>query len=439
MCKLEKYGNCDSETKDRDYCIFHKPSKTEEEAKEFWRKFLVRFKPKKEGIYNRILKEDIERFVFEDEVNCRGFVFPKIPPSVDFKFEGVIFKSSINFSHAKFCDLVDFTGAIFKDFVDFSHAHFDDGAEFGGVVFEDFANFSDATFKGKTQFDYSQFKGGATFNKAKFLTFYISFWSVKFFDEVNFIETIFGGIVHFINTCFSVSDIVSFKKAVFKGKAEFINSIFRDFADFSGKPKEEECKFYDELSFEIADFSKGLNIDIPSEWFKLPQAEAEACRVQRLFYEKEGKKDDADRMFVWERRAIRRAVVKKVKEELKHSKNTKSKLGAMFGLIKTWISSVIERFLADLTCEYGTNWKRPILLWLIVVLGTSLIYWLTNSVPNAHDFWSNLYFSIVTATTLGYGDLHPVGWGRALASFEAIFGTFMWAVFLVVFARKYMR
>jgi len=102
MCKLEKYGNCDPETKDRDYCIFHKPSKTEEEVKEFWRKFLVRFKPKKERTYDRSLGGYIERFIFEHEVNCKGFVFPGIPHGLDFEFEGVIFKSPTNFSHAKF-------------------------------------------------------------------------------------------------------------------------------------------------------------------------------------------------------------------------------------------------------------------------------------------------------------------------------------------------
>ena len=45
----------------------------------------------------------------------------------------------------------------------------------------------------------------------------------------------------------------------------------------------------------------------------------------------------------------------------------------------------------------------------------------------------------MTATTLGYGDIRPVGVGRLLASAEAIFGTFMWAVFLVVISRRYMR
>jgi len=40
MCKFERYGNCDEETKDQGYCIFHKPNKSEEEAREFYEKFL---------------------------------------------------------------------------------------------------------------------------------------------------------------------------------------------------------------------------------------------------------------------------------------------------------------------------------------------------------------------------------------------------------------
>jgi len=350
-----------------------------------------------------------------------------------------------------------FGESIFEDFVYFSHAHFESGAEFSAVVFEKFADFSDVTFKGKTQFDHSRFKGGVKFRRAKFLTFYISFWRVKFFGEVDFIETLFGGIVHFIDACFFVSGEISFKKAVFKGKAEFINSIFRDFADFRGKPKGEEYKFYDELSFELAEFSKGLNIGIPSEWFKLPQAEAEACRIQRLHYERDGRKDDADRMFVRERRAIRRAVVKRAKEELKHSKNTKSKSRAIFGLIKAWISSATEWFLADLTCEYGTNWKRPVFLWVgTVIFLFPILYLVTNGIKGGlgwtldlvakmslSTFISKLleciYLSISVTTPMGHEGLSPVGLGKVLASIETIFVSFMWAVFLVVFARKYMR
>jgi hypothetical protein len=34
----------------------------------------------------------------------------------------------------------------------------------------------------------------------------------------------------------------------------------------------------------------------------------------------------------------------------------------------------------------------------------------------------NLYFSLTTLTTVGYGDLHPLGFGRAIASVEMIAG-----------------
>jgi hypothetical protein len=42
--------------------------------------------------------------------------------------------------------------------------------------------------------------------------------------------------------------------------------------------------------------------------------------------------------------------------------------------------------------------------------------------PITHAFTSSIYYSIVTFTTLGYGDFYPVGLGRALASIEALAG-----------------
>ncbi len=117
--------------------------------------------------------------------------------------------------------------------------------------------------------------------------------------------------------------------------------------------------------------------------------------------------------------------------------------------ISTSLSAILEIILADLTCEYGTNWKRPILLWFLFVLVVfPLVYYVlpffgietVSEMENKSlDFPSYLYFSIVTATTLGYGDFHPVGIGRIFASLEALTGMLMWAIFLVVFARKYMR
>ncbi|MGK0441311.1 MAG: voltage-gated potassium channel Kch [Pseudohongiellaceae bacterium] len=51
-----------------------------------------------------------------------------------------------------------------------------------------------------------------------------------------------------------------------------------------------------------------------------------------------------------------------------------------------------------------------------------------------------MYFSVVTFTTLGYGDLTPSsGVSRALAAIEAFAGSFTIALFVVVFVKKMTR
>jgi len=405
MCKLEEYGNCDEETKEQEYCIFHKPNKSEEEAKKFYKKFLEKFKPKRE-----------ERgLVFEEAVDCSGYVFPKIPEGVDFSFVFSVFKGDALFEEATFEGIAWFEGATFEGY-----------AGFGGATFERDALFEEATFKGDALFEGTTFKGNA------------EFWWATF------------------------EGIAWFEGATFEGYAEFWGATFEGIANFKEKRGDSEYKFYDDLDFSNTGFRKGVDIDIPSEWFKLPEAEAEACRVQRISYEREGRKDDADRMFVRERRALRKAEVEEakanvseVKEELKRLvassprkvERVKAELKAWFDLIKATSNyllvkgkSSLEFFIADLTCEYGTNWKRPVISWIFLVFFIfPLLYFILGGITKVSSPLDYLYFSIVTATTLGYGDLQPVGWCRLIASTEAIFGTFMWAVFLVVFARKYMR
>jgi len=46
------------------------------------------------------------------------------------------------------------------------------------------------------------------------------------------------------------------------------------------------------------------------------------------------------------------------------------------------------------------------------------------------NFPDSLYFSLITFTTLGYGDFRPLErWGRILAGSEAFIGAFMMALF----------
>lgn len=58
---------------------------------------------------------------------------------------------------------------------------------------------------------------------------------------------------------------------------------------------------------------------------------------------------------------------------------------------------------------------------------------------NLSDFIACLYFSVVTFTTLGYGDITPFGATRIIAAGEAFAGSFTMALFVVVFVKKMTR
>ncbi|WP_456421068.1 potassium channel family protein [Thermococcus sp.] len=163
--------------------------------------------------------------------------------------------------------------------------------------------------------------------------------------------------------------------------------------------------------------------------FNNPYAEEVFYRLARTSWERSGDFERADSYYYLEMVARRKARLRARRKGLR-------KLIDRFEVSFEWL-------FADLTCKYGTDWKRPILIWLLAVnVFFPVLFFVTKSVQGLSSnltFLDYEYFSIVTATTLGYGDYHPVGVGRVIASVEALFGMFMWAVFLTVFARKYMR
>jgi len=114
----------------------------------------------------------------------------------------------------------------------------------------------------------------------------------------------------------------------------------------------------------------------------------------------------------------------------------------------------ISSKLVDLFCGYGEAPLRIIGLSVAIIIFCALIYTFTGlnyqgeilsynnelSIPaNFSLFLSCLYYSVVTFTTLGYGDFTPVGLSRAIAAIEAFTGSFTIALFVVVFVKKMTR
>ncbi len=117
----------------------------------------------------------------------------------------------------------------------------------------------------------------------------------------------------------------------------------------------------------------------------------------------------------------------------------------------------IKRFWSkgvDLICGYGEDPIRVIGFSLAVVVISALLFCvtgmshgdniyafhLTNSLgDDLHILGYAMYYSIVTFTTLGYGDMVALGVGKAISALEAFAGVFLNSMFLLTFAKKMIR
>jgi hypothetical protein len=108
----------------------------------------------------------------------------------------------------------------------------------------------------------------------------------------------------------------------------------------------------------------------------------------------------------------------------------------LFNNIKRYIKTIFNLVWLAL-CGYGEKPFRVVFSSSLIILAYSLYYWLKGALYPSQNFSGSLYFSIVTFTTLGYGDIHPLrGITRFVASSEAFIGAFMIALFVWTLARR---
>lgn len=108
----------------------------------------------------------------------------------------------------------------------------------------------------------------------------------------------------------------------------------------------------------------------------------------------------------------------------------------------------------DLLCGYGEKTFRVLTSAALFILANAAIYFCVgvrsgdrilafdsaqSVAENLQEFFLSVYFSVVTFTTLGYGDIAPFGYARIFTMIEAFFGAFMIALFVLVFGRKMIR
>ncbi|MCK9615332.1 MAG: potassium channel family protein [Candidatus Omnitrophica bacterium] len=92
---------------------------------------------------------------------------------------------------------------------------------------------------------------------------------------------------------------------------------------------------------------------------------------------------------------------------------------------------------------HGERPSRTVLSGLAIIFASALLYTLgylaRDGVTFKPDFFEALYFSVVTFSTVGYGDIIAVGATKAVVMFEAMCGMFVMSIFIVGLSRKYLR
>ncbi|MHA2067509.1 MAG: pentapeptide repeat-containing protein, partial [Candidatus Thorarchaeota archaeon] len=264
----------------------------------------------------------------------------------------------------------------------------------------------DATVRGDASFHQTTIEGNARFDGA----------TIE--GGVYFEEAIVNGDVSFEEATIGEEATIQahawFTGARIKGHAKFRRAIIRGMAWFDRARVEGSISFLEATIEGVTFFATTDTTFLTFEGARFGdlRGQERACRAAKMIHERQGERERADYHFYREMEALRKQKRRP----------------------RRWLESPVQYVFG-----YGVKPFRVIGTWLSVVLILAFVYWLGDGVSGAVSFWQNLYFSVVTSATPGYGGYDPNPGFTVLATAQAIFGTFMWATFIVTFARKFMR
>lgn len=125
-------------------------------------------------------------------------------------------------------------------------------------------------------------------------------------------------------------------------------------------------------------------------------------------------------------------------------------------LLPKWTAARWASRMVDIMCGYGERPARVVLFFFVVTMLCAVFYFMfgvAESVSgeylgydstlgfaaNFDHFLNCVYFSVLTITTTGYGDIIPAESTRGVAAAESFVGAFIAALFVLVLSRKMMR
>jgi len=414
--------------------------------------------------------EEIEKIMENKEAEAydfRGFYFPK-----KFNFEVIYkylenrkFTKKVNFTNCIFVEKANFILTKFTEGVDFSNSVFEKAGDFYRAQFEKLVNFHRVHFKEMADFTYSKsigknlvadftmacFKGSANFRFAIF-NGEISFYMAVFNQKLSLTAIEGNARLDFRITKFpdhtKISRGTNLKNAVFA----LANTEVVDFDD--AKWPENKILIEEEIKKNIDSESIKSEEELESKVITKKVTGEFRTNVEFhpifLFYSEGGKR----RIIKWKDVS---SIYRRLKQshqkyghydvageffyrEMECKKNALIEKGSLLDSFKSLGYSFLK-----FSCGYGEKPKIVIMNSILAVFGFAFLYFFSKSISFSgtsipKDLFQSIYFSVITFTTLGHGDMRPItDVGRSLVMSEAVIGAIFIALFIFVFSRKMMR
>jgi len=340
-------------------------------------------------------------------------------------------RDGLDFSLVAFAGRVVFPSSVFNAQVAFSSVTFNAEANFSSAVFNAEVNFSSVTFAQKGSFSSATFNGPALFLSTIFNKAAI-FSSSTFNELANFYGTLFEDHVSFL--------LASFSKSVF-----FWEVSFNPATDFKGAVLNQPASFMD-VSFREKTVFVGLWNDVlcPTVKFITAGKVVPQKKIVTHFLSMDTDTvmdgsspylkryiNDEQWIEAWRNRGNGRNFIFFFWELMSHC-------GRSIGLWVAW--SLFFVLVSTVTYTPAPGWMPE--WWCNFWQQHGAAFEQTVSAYRGEplNFWSCFYFSIVSFTTLGFGDIAASNsMARLLVTTQVIFGYVMLGGLISIFANKFAR
>ena len=369
----------------------------------------------------------------EAEIQGAG-LFSALDVGGSVRFHNAAINGLVQFGGARVGESLVFTRAEIGGAATFAHTRVTGVAEFSSARIKDECDFSYMKFGGDVQFAGAHIEGGVTFRGAA-IAQALFFRGTTVNGSARFVGTEVGG-----NAIFSEMQVRKkgdWHRMDVRGRVYFTDIHVHGDADFCAMNAGTFVHFGNAVFEESVDL-RGATLPPAGDFtgVKIRTGRSPSfCRFAKQVCQNMGEYHEAgdwhylERCHGWYARVFLE----------RGSKRVVTLLNPI-----TWIEYVVGRWVFG----YGESPTRVIVTAFLVIFACAWGYkqmpgvWHSMNEKALSSYADALYFSIVTFTTLGFGDYQPQPGGsavRLLVMAEALAGAFLMALFVVTLARRWGR